>query len=85
MRFPHLITLNMCCKGTYPQGLGSRPRPRNHPQVPETWLGTSSMSPEVPAEVPKYRVLLAQKQETLLILGTSGKLQYVKIIKKLPL
>ena len=60
------VPLQLCCRGTCPQGLGSGPRPRYRPKVPKVGSGTSEMSPEVP----KYQVPLAQKQETFLILGT---------------
>ena len=50
------------------------PVPRGWVRVPvsETGSATSSTSPEVSARVPKYRVLLAQKQETLINLETSS-------------
>ena len=73
MTFPFSDILNhiiLCCEGTRPQGMGSRPHPGYHPQVSETGSGTSQTSLEVPIEVPEYRKPFDKKQETWGLQGT---------------
>ena len=65
-----LKVFSLCCQGTRPQGLGSRPHPRYRPQVSETRSGTSQTSPEVPIKVPEYRKPFDKKQETWGLQGT---------------